>query len=167
VYLTASLRNVGPGIAIMHGWEFYPERNLNPPPKPEDFRQLTRDLYLAPGEVGFWQGAFRDVADPQHAVARDAIKAGGPVSADILYGDYEGGQRIISRFSMVTRDGHDARLLSATRHWHIDNPEPRNHQNWPDPDPAPQSGGLARPMTETPQSGDLAGPRNQQTWPGR
>ena len=30
----------------------------------EDFRRLTRDLYIAPGEVGFWQGAFRDPAGP-------------------------------------------------------------------------------------------------------
>src|SRR5213592_1995343 len=27
VYLTLSIRNAGTGIAVLHGWHFYPERN--------------------------------------------------------------------------------------------------------------------------------------------
>ncbi len=34
-------------------------RTMSPPPL-EDFTTLTRDLYIAPGDVGFWQGALRD-----------------------------------------------------------------------------------------------------------
>lgn len=64
IYLTASLRNVGPGIGVLHGWRFYPETYRGPAPQLSQFRRLNRDIYLPPGDVGFWQGAFRDPADP-------------------------------------------------------------------------------------------------------
>ena len=67
IYLTMSLRNVGRGIAVVHGWRLYgnwdPHR---PQPAVDEFHRQTRDLYLPPGDVGFWQAAFRDEDDPQY-----------------------------------------------------------------------------------------------------
>jgi hypothetical protein len=66
VYLAISLRNAGSGIAVLHGWRVYPElavplgRGRGEHPSPEDFTALTRDLYVPVGDVGFWQGSFRD-----------------------------------------------------------------------------------------------------------
>ncbi len=124
VYLTASLRNAGPGIGVLHGWRFYPGSYRGSAPELGEFRRLTRDLYLAPGEVGFWQGAFRDPSDPQHEDAWKAVAGGDAVTVDLLYGDYEGGQRMISRIGLEPRqDG--GWLLTVTRHWNVDRLDPR------------------------------------------
>jgi hypothetical protein len=90
----------------------------------DDFRRLARDLYLPVNDLGYWQGAFRDPSDPGFAEARTAIEARLPLTVDVLYGDYEGGQRVISRFVMMPRD--DGRwFASSTRHWNIDRADPR------------------------------------------
>ena len=46
---------------MLHGWRFYPDwhRDLDHAPL-EEFQRQTRDLYIPVGDVGFWQGAFRD-----------------------------------------------------------------------------------------------------------
>ena len=55
---------------------------------------------------------------------------------ELLYGDHEGGQRVISRFTMLPIRGPDPGpdperaaelrwLATASRHWNIDRPEPR------------------------------------------
>src|SRR5215470_385689 len=80
-YFVISVRNVGSGIAVLHGWHFLPEivfergAHVTPPPL-EDFTTLTRDLYVAPGDVGFWQGSFRDPASDGYREARAAVEAG-------------------------------------------------------------------------------------------
>ena len=125
IYLAATLRNVGAGIAVLHGWHFYPELARHPEhPSPEEFTRLTRDIYVPVGDVGFWQGTFRDPARPEFADARAAIEAGQPWSIDVLYGDAEGGQRVISRFAMLPRDDGQW-LASAGRHWNVDRADPR------------------------------------------
>src|SRR5262245_28664999 len=52
IYLAASVRNVGDGIAVIQGWCPYvgldPDR---PRPEPGEFRRQTRDLYIPPGDV--------------------------------------------------------------------------------------------------------------------
>src|SRR5487761_666143 len=74
VYLALSLRNVGNGISILHGWRFSYERAVEDGHPPlSEFRPHTRDLYRPVGEPGFWQGAFRDPADP---LGRDAYEPG-------------------------------------------------------------------------------------------
>ena len=125
VLLAAALRNVGAGIAVLHGWHFYPEQvTRTEHPAPEEFTRLTRDIFIAPGEVGFWQGTFRDPSQPQFAEARAAIEAQGDWSVDVLYGDAEGGQRMISRYAMRPRqDG--GWLAIAGRHWYVDGADPR------------------------------------------
>lgn len=125
LYLAASLRNVGSGIGVLHGWHFtpgYPQDESHP--DPASFRRLTRDLYIAPGDAGFWQGAFRDETDPQFEGARKVIEARSPMTVDLLYGDHEGGQRMISRFLLRPRKDTDW-WLTAARHWNVDRPDPR------------------------------------------
>ncbi len=127
IYLGMALRNVGRGIAVLHGWQFHPERVAGDgsAPDPRAFRRLTRDLYVPAGETGFWQGAFRDPAAPEFAAARDAIAAHGPLTIDLLYGDFEGGQRCITRFGVLPVP-EVAWLGAAARHWSLDRPPPRS-----------------------------------------
>src|SRR5205823_11325301 len=54
IYIAVSLRNVGPGIAVLHGGVVYPDpRRAAAGHTPlDDFRMLTRDIYIPPGKVG-------------------------------------------------------------------------------------------------------------------
>jgi hypothetical protein len=125
IYLAASLRNVGSGIAVLHGWRFYPERRTREePPSADDFTRLARDLYVAAGEVGFWQGSFRDAYTPEFAEARAALEVNRDWTIDLLYGDAEGGQRMISRYAMIQRED-GGWLAQAGRHWNLDRADPR------------------------------------------
>jgi hypothetical protein len=46
------------------------------------------------------------------------------VTIDLLYGDHEGGQRMISRFALsATPKG--SWLAVVGRHWNLDRPNPR------------------------------------------
>ena len=79
VYFVISVRNVGTGIAVLHGWHVYPDLQLGPdieivPTPLDDFTRLTRDLYVAPGDVGFWQGAFRDQTSDRYRSARRQVE---------------------------------------------------------------------------------------------
>ena len=59
VYLALSLRNVGSGIAVLHGWhlETGRARGMQPEqPNEAEFHRLSRDLYVPVGDVAFWQG---------------------------------------------------------------------------------------------------------------
>jgi hypothetical protein len=126
IYLAISVRNVGTGLAVLDRWDFEPERRLDSRDhrRPEDFRRLSRDIYVPAGDIGFWQGAFRDREDPLFAAARDAITEPRAMQVDLLYRDHEGGQRMISRFSLIP--GHDGQwLASVGRHWNLDRADPR------------------------------------------
>ena len=125
VYFALSVRNVGTGIAVLHGWHFTPRRLSGGEPHADvdDFRRLTRDIYVPAGDTGFWQGALRDPADDAFKAARAAIEARDQLTVDVLYGDHEGGQRVITRFALIP---HDDRWITATsRHWNVDRPDPR------------------------------------------
>jgi hypothetical protein len=65
------VRNVGNGIAVLDRWDLHPEHLTSDVPHraPGAFRRLTRDLYVPAGDLGFWQGAFRDPTDPVRAGA--------------------------------------------------------------------------------------------------
>jgi hypothetical protein len=146
VYLAVSVRNAGNGLAVLHGWRFYPDWHREPDHAPlEEFRRQTRDLYVPVGDIGFWQGAFRDSRDPQYAAARKAIEAGEPWTVELLYGDHEGGQRAVTRFTALLppqsrepgpgpdpdpgsdpgSDRGKAWIATMSRHWNVDRPEPR------------------------------------------
>jgi len=130
VYFVISVRNVGTGIAVLHCWDLLPKLELRPEVTPtplEDFTLLTSDIYVAPGDIGFWQGSFRDPASDGYRAARRAVEAPQRMGVDILYGDFEGGQRVISRFMLTPREADDGTRWYAAvgRHWNVDRPEPR------------------------------------------
>ena len=125
ILLAVSLRNAGNGLAVLHGWRFYPgdlrgERR----PGPEDFTDQSRDIYVPPMDTGFWQGAYRDPGQPDYEEAHQAIKDRVPLTLDLLYGDNEGGQRVITRY-VLRRAGDETYITSAIRHWNVDRPDPR------------------------------------------
>ena len=126
VYLTMSLRNVGSGIAVLHGWRAELARDLGGagPPALDSFRRLTRDLYIAAGDVAFWQGAYRDPTEPEFVAVSNLVAARERLVLDVLYGDHQGGQRTIGRFSLIPR-GDGGWLATVARHWSIDRPGPR------------------------------------------
>src|SRR5206468_3960650 len=70
VYFGISLRNAGSGIAVLHGWTMITGeiRVLDHRPT-EEFTRLTRDLFVAPGDLGYWQGSFRDSSSDGFAAA--------------------------------------------------------------------------------------------------
>jgi hypothetical protein len=125
IYLVITLRNAGAGIAVLHGWYFTPGRvATGEHADPKDFRRLTRDIYVPAGDIGFWQGALRDPNEPIFGVARDAIAARQTVTIDLMYGDHEGGQRMISRFG-VSPISDGGWLANVGRHWNLDRKDPR------------------------------------------
>lgn len=124
VLLAAALRNVGSGIAVLHGWHFYPKLVTSADHlATEAFTRFTRDIFIAPGEVGFWQGTFREPSATAFAEARQTVEAHDSWTIEVLYGDAEGGQRMISRYAMLARA--DGWLASAGRHWYVDRDGPR------------------------------------------
>jgi len=125
VLLAISVRNQGAGMAVLHGWRLYSGGDQPDGPPPLDrLTRLTRDIYVAAGDIGFWQGTFRDPASDEYGAARRAIEARQDLYVDVLYGDLEGGQRTVTRFAMrPVRD--DQWLVSAGRVWNIDRPAPR------------------------------------------
>jgi hypothetical protein len=127
IYLTLSLRNAGTGIGVLHGWRFEPSSDatsVTTRPGIDSFRRLTRDIYIPAGGHGFWQGAIRDSADPDRHVLTTAITNRERLIVDVLYGDHQGGQRVISRFALVPRsDGQWFAIVA--RHWNVDRPDPR------------------------------------------
>jgi hypothetical protein len=128
IYLAMSLRNVGSGMAVLHGWHPWPERvhGDEPHADPARFRTLTRDLYVPPGDIGFWQGAFRDPEEPGYAELCEAVQSHRPLTVELLYGDHEGGQRMVSRFALTSPSGDGTTwLASVGRHWNLDRPDPR------------------------------------------
>jgi hypothetical protein len=128
VYLTLSLRNVGPGVAVLDGWYVHPERLAGADQGPVDvsrFHRLTRDIYIASGDVGFWQGALREPDSEEYRSLSEVIRERRSLTIDLLYGDFEGGQRVISRYALMPRDD-DGWYASNARHWNLDRADPRS-----------------------------------------
>jgi hypothetical protein len=131
IYMVASIRNVGAGLAILDRWDIQPRRILSSDAggavhrDPGGFRRLTRDIYVPAGDSGFWQGALRDPTDPLFAETRAAIDDGVGLTIDLLYEDHEGGQRTVSRFALLPTQPGEPWLLSASRHWNLDRDDPR------------------------------------------
>jgi len=126
IFLAMAVRNVGNGLAVLDRWEFYPgvytdELDADRTP---NFHRLTRDLWVAAGDIGFWQGALRDPDEPGFDKVREVIVNHEPFTIDVLYGDHEGGQRTVSRFLLrPTKDGEW--FATVGRHWNLDRADPR------------------------------------------
>jgi hypothetical protein len=122
-YFVIPVRNVGQGLAVLHGWHVQPRPPEAAPaedqPDPDSFRRQQRDLYISAGGTGFWQGAIRDAEDAMHEGLEEAYEAGGVLLVDMLYGDYEGGQRQITRF-VLSRTADGGWLAGVSRHWRLD-----------------------------------------------
>lgn len=126
IYLAVALRNAGQGIAVLDRWRLTTDDSGAgaEPPDLDDFRRLTRDIYVPPRGLGFWQGSFRDRGEPGFKAAAEAIAERRRIDIDMLYGDHEGGQRTVTRFSLLPADDDDW-LTAVTRHWHLDRDDPR------------------------------------------
>lgn len=140
VYMAMSLQNVGAGIAVILGWRVDAGNLINPNasieemqaetslgvPDPASFRPQTRDLYSPPGDLSFWQAALRTPDDPDRARVEATMAGPNPLLIDLLYGDQEGGQRTISRFSIARySDTDDGWYPSVVNHWYLDRRGPR------------------------------------------
>jgi hypothetical protein len=125
VYLAIPLRNMGAGIAVLRGWRVHAERLTadDPSPSVEDFRPQTRDLYVPGDGLGFWHGAYRADERAEQTELVKAIENEDALTVDLLYGDHEGGQRTISRFSVVHHSS--GWVCGVVRHWNLDRHDPR------------------------------------------
>jgi hypothetical protein len=134
LYMTIGVRNGGNGLALIHGWRVeVADQTGNHPPSPDEFRRQQRDIYIPPGETGYWQGAIRDRSDPAYDDIRAAIRRGSRIAVDLIYGDYEGGQRTIARIGL-TRDGdveRDDYRAEVGRYWNVDGIDPRERPEAP------------------------------------
>ena len=126
IYLAMSLRNVGAGMAVLQSWYVWTVSGIvREEPRPLDtFRQLTRDLYIAPNDIGFWQGAFRDQSSDAFPAISAKIVAREALAIDVLYCNSEGGQRTVSRFQVVPV-ADDAWICTVGRHFSLDHDLPR------------------------------------------
>jgi hypothetical protein len=135
IYLAMQLRNVASGMAVLHGWHLWTaDADAQPapltPPSVDHFRRLQRDLYVPAGDVSFWQAAVRDRDDPLYEPLLAAIRTRARIGVDLLYGDHEGGQRTITRFSITPRSHADDQeswlcVCATARHWNLDRADPR------------------------------------------
>jgi hypothetical protein len=126
-YFVMPLRNVGPGLGVIHGWYVTPAelQATRDHADPEEFRPQTLDLYVPAGDIGFWQGAVREPDDPFRPGLAESFAAGETLMIELLYGDHEGGQRTISRFIATHQD--DGRWRArVVRHWPLEAPDPRH-----------------------------------------
>jgi hypothetical protein len=126
VYLGLALRNAGAGIAVLQGWHVWPEMvtaDVDHPPA-EDFRRQVRDIYIAPGDIGMWQGALRDRNDEAVRAVTAARADRRPFSIELLYSDQVGGQRTVSRF-VITPANEGRWLGTVGLHRNIDVAGPR------------------------------------------
>ena len=126
IYLAIGVRNVGPGLALLHGWHPIPFHAMSdtPPGRLDEFRRLTLDLYVPAGATGYWEGAVREPDDPVRAELSAAVSGRTPFTVEVLYGDQVGGQRTISRFAVLPA-GDGGWFCQSGRHWNIDRPDPR------------------------------------------
>ena len=128
IYMAIGLRNGGAGLAVMQGWHVQPRVDgpLQPPPL-EEFRRQQLDLYIPAGESGYWLGALRDPNEPNYADVLRAIDSEHPLHVDLMYSDYEGGQRTIARFMLSRWPDEEVRgqRASVLRYWNVDRDDPR------------------------------------------
>jgi len=126
IYLAMGLRNLGTGIALLHGWSPLPDQAFEDVPHTEadEFRRLTIDLYIPAGGTGYWEAAVRDPDDPvRPAFLRDLAERQ-PFTIELLYGDQQGRQRTISRYTILPTSD-EGWYGQVGHHWNLDRPDPR------------------------------------------
>ncbi|MDX6539695.1 MAG: hypothetical protein QOI71_1305 [Gaiellales bacterium] len=126
IYLGIALRNAGAGIAVLQAWYAWPELATGDVAHraPEEFHRQVRDIYIAPGDLGMWQGALREADGELASAIRAARSERRPFAVDLLYSDQVGAHRTISRF-VVTPVGEDRWIGHVGLHWNLDHVRPR------------------------------------------
>ena len=76
------------------------------------------------GGAGYFEGAIRDPGDPVRPGLIRTVSRHEPFTIDLLYGDQQGRQRSISRFTLFPVEA-DGWLCRASQHWVLDRPAPR------------------------------------------
>jgi hypothetical protein len=132
IYLAIPLRNVGAGLAMLRGYRLQGEpathvahdshgvaRHLrgDPPPRPPAFSAQQRDLLISTSRAGFWLAALRDPGAVLYKEVAQAIETRGRITADVLYGDHEGGQPSVTRFVLLPESG--SWRCDAVRYWSL------------------------------------------------
>jgi hypothetical protein len=147
IYLALGLRNGGSGLGVLHGWRAraQPPRDaqvvargarlfdsaeptgsgVEVEPDLKEFRRQQLDLYIPAGDTGYWQGALRDPEEPGYAEVRDAVRDERGIWIDLLYGDYEGGQRTIVRIGVSPWPETQGQRTYVLRYWNVDRQDPR------------------------------------------
>jgi hypothetical protein len=143
VYLAMSVRNVADGMAVLQAWHAeggtadapFPGSSPAPlwsqpavgfeHPLLDEFRRQGRDLYVPSRDVSFWQGALRDPHERGYDSVRRAIEAEENITIHLMYSDHEGGQRVISRFTLTPKHEGKEWICSVVRHWNLDRDDPR------------------------------------------
>ncbi len=119
VYFAISLRNIGQGPAVLERWSFSPEADIDKDERTKHhFRKQNRDMYIAPGDVGFWQGTIRDTKDSQYEQIAKAIRERQLLCIHLEYADQEDQQHKVSRFLLTHQEG-DTWLASVSKHWNV------------------------------------------------
>lgn len=83
IYLAPGLRNVGTGIALIHGWYAMEQQAAFsdvPHAPPEQFRREAIDLYVPAGGTGYWESAIRDADDPFRSIVEEALARPGALA---------------------------------------------------------------------------------------
>jgi len=69
IYMGFGLRNVGSGLAVLDRWDLHPVVDGDTPlHDTNEFRRLSRDLYIAGGDFGFMNATGTDGRSLQHRV---------------------------------------------------------------------------------------------------
>jgi hypothetical protein len=137
IYLALPLRNAGTGIAHLLSYRLEPatqdrvrvdplgparHRRDDPAPDLTTFLSQQRDLYIAPGQTGFWQAALRDPDSSLFKQTEQAYRGRGRLTVDLQYGDLEDGQPTVTRFVLLP-DQDDTWRGDTTHHWrHLTTP---------------------------------------------
>lgn len=123
VFLGLTLRNMGSGLAVLQGGHVRATGDFVGRDVPhvglDEFRLMQRDLYVPAGGTGYWHAGVRE-DNPD--LRRDLLMAARErqrIIIELLYGDFEGEQRTVTRFA-VTPAGESKWLAIVLRHWGID-----------------------------------------------
>jgi hypothetical protein len=123
LYFAAQLRNVGGGLGVLTSWWMRsdPTPDLETRPALSDFNAQQRHLYVAPGDVGYWQGAIRsadtDRGDREALCA--AINGRQRLALFLRYADQDGGHDSMTRFTLMP-DEDGEWIFGIGRHWSLD-----------------------------------------------
>ncbi len=128
LFMILGVRNVGTGLAVLRGWRARPgllqAQEVDHAPL-DSFQRQGRDIYIPAGDTGYWQGAIRESDNPDLPGLLEALERREIVTIELLYGDGEGGQRVISRFGILPIGDEDDWLTTVSRHWNLDREDPR------------------------------------------